>query len=96
MRESKSPHGSPTFCVYKATGVWCVVHAYNKLKTATIPAQTPIPPEEVLLNSNGKSTICSALDLKDIYYKVLMRESDVAKTAASTPSGMPWEWLVMP
>ena len=96
VRESKSPHCSPTFCVRKATGGWRVVHAYNKLNTATIPAQTPIPRKDVLLNSMGKSTIFSALDLKDGYYQVLMRESDVAKTAVSTPSGMLWEWLVMP
>ena len=72
------------------------VHAYNKLITPTIPAQTPIPRKDVLLNSMGKSTIFSALDLKDGYYQVPMRESDVAKTAVSTPSGMLWEWLVMP
>ena len=38
----------------------------------------------------------SALDLVDGYYQLLMRESDVPLTAVSTPSGMPWEWLVMP
>ncbi|CAI5701232.1 unnamed protein product [Peronospora effusa] len=96
VRESKSPHCSPTFCVRKATGGWRVVHAYNKLNTATIPAKTPIPRKDVLLNSRGKSTIFSALDLKDGYYQVLMRDTDVAKTAVSTPSGMLWEWLVMP
>ena len=64
VRESKSPHCSPTFCVRKATGGWRVVHAYNKLNTATIPAQTPIPRKDVLLNSIRKSTIFSALDLK--------------------------------
>ncbi|CAI5702336.1 unnamed protein product [Peronospora effusa] len=56
----------------------------------------PIPRKDVLLNSMGKSTIFSALDLKDGYYQVLMRDTDVAKTAVSTPSGMLWEWLVMP
>ena len=97
MRESKSPHGSPTFCVRKATGGWRVAHAYSKLNTATIPAQTPIPRKDVLFNSVGKSTIFSALFyLKDGYYRVLMRESDVAKKEVSTPNGMLWEWLVMP
>lgn len=43
----------------------------------------------------GTSTIFSALDLKDNYYQVLMRELDVAKPAVSTPTGMLWEWLVM-
>ncbi|KAG3042053.1 hypothetical protein PC121_g23225 [Phytophthora cactorum] len=44
----------------------------------------------------AKSTIYSALDLRDGFYQILMRESDIALTAVSTPSGMLWEWLVMP
>ncbi|KAG2785264.1 hypothetical protein Pcac1_g5267 [Phytophthora cactorum] len=43
-----------------------------------------------------KSTIYSALNLRDGFYQILMRESDIALTAVSTPSGMLWEWLVMP
>ncbi|KAE8964197.1 hypothetical protein PF011_g28759 [Phytophthora fragariae] len=43
VRESISPHSSPTFCVKKATGGWRIVHAFNKLNDATIPAQTHIP-----------------------------------------------------
>ena len=65
-----------------------MVHAYNKLNAATIAEQTLIPRKDVLLNSMGKSTIFSALDLKDGYDQALMKESDVAKTAVSTPSGM--------
>ncbi|CAI5714557.1 unnamed protein product [Peronospora effusa] len=42
VRERKPPHCSPTFCVRNATGGWRVVHAYSKLNTATIPAQTSI------------------------------------------------------
>ncbi|KAG3056566.1 hypothetical protein PI124_g23712 [Phytophthora idaei] len=44
----------------------------------------------------AKSTIYSALDLRDGLYQTLMRESDIALTAVSTPGGMLWEWLVMP
>ncbi|GMF69626.1 unnamed protein product [Phytophthora fragariaefolia] len=42
------------------------------------------------------SAIFSALDLRDGFYQILMRESDIPLTAVSTPSGMLWEWLVMP
>uniref|UniRef100_H3H4B2 Reverse transcriptase domain-containing protein n=1 Tax=Phytophthora ramorum TaxID=164328 RepID=H3H4B2_PHYRM len=62
VRESKSQHSAPTFCVKKPQGGWRIVHAYNKLNDATI----------------------------------LMCESDIPLTAVSTPSGMLWEWLVMP
>ncbi|POM61335.1 hypothetical protein PHPALM_29665, partial [Phytophthora palmivora] len=63
---------------------------------ATVPAQTPIPRKDVIIDSMAKSAIYSALDLRDGFYQILMRESDVPLTAVSTPSGMLWEWLVMP
>jgi hypothetical protein len=96
VRESVSPHSSPTFCVKKATGGWRIVHAFNKLNAATIPAQTPIPRKDVIIDGMQGSTIFSALDLRDGYYQILMREQDIPLTAVSTPSGMLWEWLVMP
>jgi hypothetical protein len=82
--------------VNKATGGWRIVHAFNKLNAATIPAQTPLPRKDVLVDSMSGSTIFSAIDLMDGFYQILMRESDVPLTAVSTPSGMLWEWLVMP
>ncbi|GMF59008.1 unnamed protein product [Phytophthora fragariaefolia] len=96
LRESKSPHTAPTFCVKKEQGGWRIVHAYNKLNDATVPAQTPIPRKDVIIGSMALSTIFSALDLRDGFYQTFMRESDIPLTAVSTPSGMLWEWLVMP
>ena len=96
VRESKSPHSSPTFCVKKATGGWRIVHAYNRLNAATIPAQTPIPRKDAIIDTMVGSTIFSAIDLRDDFYQILMRETDIPYTAVSTPSGMLWEWLVMP
>uniref|UniRef100_H3H6I6 Reverse transcriptase domain-containing protein n=1 Tax=Phytophthora ramorum TaxID=164328 RepID=H3H6I6_PHYRM len=96
VRESKSPHSAPTFCVKKPQGGWRVVHAYNKLNDATVPAQTPIPRKDVIIDSMTSSTIFSTLDLRDGFYQILMRESDIPLTAVRTPSGMLWEWLVMP
>ncbi|KAG3044009.1 hypothetical protein PC121_g22182 [Phytophthora cactorum] len=96
VRESKSPHSTPTFCVRKPNGKWRLVHAYNKLNNATVPAQTPISRKDVLLNNMAGCELYSALDLVDGYYQILMRESDIPLTAVSTPSGMLWEWLVMP
>ena len=80
----------------KATGGWRVVHAFNKLNDATIPAQTPVPRKDMIIDSMSGSTIFSTIDLTDGFYQVLMRSSDVPLTAVSTPSGMLWEWLVMP
>ncbi|KAF1326182.1 Pol protein, partial [Globisporangium splendens] len=96
VRESKSPHCSPTFCVKKATGGWRIVHAFDKLNDATIPAQTPVPRKDMILGGMVGSTVFSAIDLKDGFYRIRMREDDVPLTAVSTPSGMLWEWLAMP
>ncbi|POM60223.1 hypothetical protein PHPALM_30945 [Phytophthora palmivora] len=96
VRESKSPHSTPTFCVRKPNGKWRLVHVYNKLNNATVPAQTPIPRKDALLNNMSGCTLYSALDLVDGYYQILMRESDIPLTAVSTPSGMLCEWLMMP
>ncbi|KAE9070332.1 hypothetical protein PF010_g26319 [Phytophthora fragariae] len=96
VRKSKSPHSSPAFCVRKPNGKWRMVHAFNKLNAATIPASTPIPRKDVLQNNMAGCTVFSALDMVDGYYQLLMRESDIPLTAVSTPSGMLWEWLVMP
>ena len=38
----------------------------------------------------------SALDLVDGYYQFLMRESYIPLTAVCTPSGVIWEWIVLP
>ncbi|GMF62953.1 unnamed protein product [Phytophthora fragariaefolia] len=96
VRESKSPHSAPTSCAKKAQGGWRIVHAYNKLNDATVPAQTPTPRKDVIIDSMALSTIFSALDLRDGFYQILMRESDIPVTAVSTPGSMLGKWLVMP
>ena len=50
----------------------------------------------MVLDTMSGSTIFSSLDLTDDFYQILMRPEDVPLTAVSTPSGMLWEWLVMP
>ena len=57
VRESTSPHSSPTFCVRKATGGLRIVHAFNNLNAATVMAQTPIPRKDVIIDGMAKSTI---------------------------------------
>ncbi|KAG2962887.1 hypothetical protein PC118_g21184 [Phytophthora cactorum] len=91
VRESVSPHSSPTFCVKKATGGWRIVHAFNKLNDTTIPAQTPIPRKDIVLDTMSGSTQYSAIDLMNGLYQILMRDNDVPLTAVSMPNGMLWE-----
>ncbi|KAE9332495.1 hypothetical protein PR003_g14483 [Phytophthora rubi] len=70
VRDSISPHSSPTFCVKMATGGWRIVHAFNKLNDATIPAQTPIPRKDMVLDSMSGNVIYSAIDLTDGFYQI--------------------------
>ncbi|KAJ0409701.1 hypothetical protein ATCC90586_007490 [Pythium insidiosum] len=71
VRESKSPHSAPTFCVRKPNDKWRIVHAYNKLNAATVPAQTPTPRKDVILHRMAGSKKFSVLDLVDGYYQRL-------------------------
>ena len=96
VRESTSPHSSPTFCVRKSTGGWRIVHAFNKLNAATVPAQTPIPRKDIIIDGMARSTIFSSMDLIEGFYQILMREKDIPYIAVINPSGMLWGWLVMP
>ncbi|OWZ19843.1 Pol Polyprotein [Phytophthora megakarya] len=91
VRESQSPHSTPTFCARKPNGKWRIVHAFNKLNAATIPAQT-----QSLAKMSYRTTWLSPIDLVDLYYQLLIRASDIPLTAVSTPRDMLWEWLVMP
>ena len=70
VRESLSPHSSPTFCVKKATRRWRIVHVFNKLNDVTIPAQTPILRKDMALNSMSESVIFSVIDLNDGLYQI--------------------------
>jgi hypothetical protein len=83
VRESISPHSSPTLCVKKATGGRRIVHAFNKLNDVTIPAQTPIPSKDSILDTMAGSEVYSAIDLTDGFYQIIMRESDVPLTAVT-------------
>ena len=91
VRESTSPHSPPIFHVRKFTGGWRMVHAFNKLNAATVPAQTPIPIKDVIIDGMAYSNIFSSMDLMDEFYQILMCERDIPYTAVSTPSGMIWE-----
>ena len=72
------------------------MHAFNKLNAATVPAQTPVPRKDVIIDGMSKITIFSSMDLMAGFYQILMRERNISYIAVSTPSGTLWEWLVMP
>ncbi|GMF37000.1 unnamed protein product [Phytophthora fragariaefolia] len=95
VRESKSPPSSPTFCVRKPNGTWRMVHAFNELNAATIPASTPIPRKDVLQNNMAGCTGFSALDMVDGYYQLLMRESDIPLISRRILIPLGWDGRVL-
>ncbi|POM58311.1 Reverse transcriptase [Phytophthora palmivora] len=94
-RESKSPLARPTFCVRIPNGKWRIVHAFNKLNAATIPAQTPFL-ERIFYRTKWYVVRCIALNLVAGYYALLVGASAISLKKARTRSGMYWMWLVMP
>jgi ADP-glucose pyrophosphorylase len=56
--------------VKKATGGWLIVHAYNKLNDATIPAQTPIPRKEVIIKGMTGSTLLTYFLPKSLWQHI--------------------------
>ena len=52
--------------------------------------------KDVIIDGMARSTIFSSMGPMEGFYQILVREKDIPYTAVSTPSGMLWEWLVMP
>ena len=75
-------------CQEVFNGKWRIVYAYNKLKSVTISAQTPIPRSDILQSNMVGFTMYSALDLFDGYYLLLMRDKDLTLIAIRIRSGM--------
>ena len=72
------------------------MHAFNKLNAATVPAQTPIPRKDVIIDGMSKRSTFSLMDLMDGFYQILMRQKDIPFTTVSTPSRLLKDWLFMP
>ena len=53
VRERNLPHCIPTFSARKSTGGWRVIHAYNKMNTATILANSDLA-GKCLIELNGE------------------------------------------
>ena len=48
------------------------MHDFNNLNDVTIPAQTPIPRKDMVLDTMPGSEIFSAIDLTDGFYQIPM------------------------
>ena len=57
----------------------------NKCIAVTVPAQTPIPGKDVIIDGMSKRNIFPFLDLMDGFYQIYMRKRDIPYEAMSTP-----------
>lgn len=99
IRPSNSPYNSPLWVVPKGSDSkekkWRIVIDYRNLNKVTIDDKFPMPNIESLFDKLGRANYFSTLDLAKGFHQILMEESDIEKTAFSTPMGL-FEYIRMP
>lgn len=94
LRPSKSPYASPIHVVKKGD-IWRVFGDYRELNTQTIPDRYPIPHIQDFVHGLNDKRLFSKIDLTRSYHQIAVNESDIEKTAVTTPFGL-FEYTRMP
>ena len=81
---STSIAGTPIMFVIKKGGGLRLYVNYHRLNKITIKNRTPLPLINKTLDRLSRAIIFIKLDLKDIYYRIRIREGDKQKTAFCT------------
>jgi hypothetical protein len=94
IRPSASPWGSPVLFVEKRDGTIRLCVDYRKLNEVTIKKKYPLPKIEDLFDQLNGAKLFSKIDLRTGYHQLKVRESDIPKTAFTTPYGL-FEYTIM-
>ena len=95
IQPSSSPWASPILLVDKKNGKIRFCVDYRRLNKVTIKDAYPLPKMSDILNSMGKSTYFSTLNLTDAFWSIKIKEEDRHKIAFISRSGL-WEFISMP
>ena len=95
IRPSKSPCGAPVLFAKKKDGTLRLCVDYRRLNDVTVKNVYPLPLIDEILDRLAGSRLYTALDLKDAYWLIRIKEGDEWKTAFRTRYGL-FEYLIMP
>jgi hypothetical protein len=91
---SSSNWGSPALFVKKKDGSLQMCVDYRPLNAVTIKNKYPLPHIDVLFDQLVGVKVFSKIDLRSGYHQIMIRPSDIPKTAFSTRYGL-YEFMVM-
>ena len=95
IRPSQSPASAPCFFVKKKDSSLRLCVDYRKLNEVTVKNRYPLPLISDLIRTLHSAKHFTALDLRNGYHLVRVKEGDEWKTAFNTQFGL-FEYLVMP
>lgn len=95
IRPSKSPAGYPIMFVPKKDGTDRLCVDYRQLNDITVKNRYPLPNIKELRDRLSRAKIFTALDLRDGYHLIRIKEGEEWKTAFRTRYGH-YEYTVMP
>ena len=98
VRESQSPYNAPLVFVQKPDGSIRMCVDYTLLNRVTVKHRGPLPNIQDLIDMLSGKAYFSSIDLVNGYRQIRLSESDIPKTAFSTPWGhyeavVVWEGL---